>query len=208
MSKFDRIKNREVRETFYEDIKAVGHPVSISIPEAAFAQHIIMGYPIAKAYRETMLPANSQKTDAQVCATAHRVRYQPHFQKYLDRINERLEDLAVAKGLDVQIWLTQAIFTPIGAIDDMHPLCQKKKVTKRTKKSGDEDITVELEMVSKIEAAKMLIRMKGLDAPIKVSVDVTQKSGVMVVPQSSTVEEWEAAASTTQISLMEDAVNI
>ncbi len=200
--------NINVRSTFFEEIESVPGTAGLSLEHAAFAQHIAMGFTAADAYRETVIPGNSQLTDKQVAQAAQRLRYQPSVQKYMAKINERLEDMGVAKSVDAQLWLTQAVHTPIGLIDEFSPLCQEKRVKKTTDPDGTETIEVVLKMVSKIEAQKMLNKMKGFDAPIKVAVDVTQKSGVMVVPQSSTVEEWEAAASTTQISLMGDAVNI
>ncbi len=59
-----------------------------------------------------------------------------------------------------------------------------------------------------MDALKTLIRMKGLDAPIKVDVNHSGSVGVMVVPMAANVDDWEALAQSSQKALMEDATDI
>jgi phage terminase small subunit len=57
--------------------------------------------------------------------------------------------------------------------------------------------------VTRVMASQGLAKICGYDAPTKV--EATVQSGVMVVPVSGSVDEWEAAAKDAQKKLQEDA---
>lgn len=200
--KHDLIKNR------VEDLRSVEQPEGITPIEIKFALNTIQGYgpqdALAKAYNDQT--TERRLTPTQLSKMANKIKNKAIVKKYMKGLMLELERVGVANGFDLQLFLSAAIFTPIGQIDENHPLCQKKKVTSRTDKDGATTETVDLEMVSKLEAAKILIRMKGLDAPIKI--DVNHRVGVMIVPMATNVEDWEKAAMGSQKALMEDAVLI
>jgi len=198
--KYELIKNRVA------DLNNVEIPKGITAPEAKYALNILQGFGPQEAYKLAVGNRANGKTNDQVSKSAYKFKTKPLVQQYIKALMNELERVAVANSLDLQMFLTAAIFTPIGDIDEHHPLCQKKKTTTRTDKDGTEHESLDLEMVSKLDAAKMLIRMKGLDAPIKV--DHTHKVGVMVVPMATSVEDWEKLAAGSQQALMNDALVI
>ena len=128
----------------------------------------------------------------------------PDVAAYVRHLLKRVESLGVATRLEATMWLSDAFRTPIGMIDEMDPLCQRKTTTITRKPDGSETERTVLEMVSKIEAVKMLAKLNGWDAPIKV--DVNHGGGVMRVPMSATLEDWERVAADSQERLMNDSV--
>jgi hypothetical protein len=53
-----------------------------------------------------------------------------------------------------------------------------------------------------VNAAKVIAQMRGFNAPIKVDQSVVNKGGVMVVPATASLDEWERAALESQQSLV------
>lgn len=145
-------------------------------------------------------------TDLQLKNRALKILKKPAAKKYIENLNAELERQGVATILEMQMFLTAAVRTPIGMLDDTSPLCQKKVTTVKTFKDGSQTETTTLESVSKMDAAKTLIRMKGWDAPVKV--DVNHSGGVMMVPMAGSIEDWEKAASASQEKLMAETIDV
>lgn len=200
--------NNVLRKQRVAELRFVPRPVGVLPSDALFVQGYIQGQGIVEAYRDSIGAAAVGQTDEQLYRSGYSTLKNPNVQKYMKSLMKKLEEMAVANALDLQLFLTNAIYTPLDQVDESHPLCQSKTVTVTTNKDGSTTEKTVLKIVSKIESAKLLIRMKGLDAPIKVSVDHIHRVGVMVVPMVSGVDEWERIAVNSQKALMEDAANI
>lgn len=61
---------------------------------------------------------------------------------------------------------------------------------------------------SRVQAAAKLGSFRGMDAAIKTQNDHTHRGGVMLVPNVSSVEEWEKAAQDSQQKLVEETREI
>lgn len=188
------------------DLGTVEIPEGMTGPEVKYALLVLEGYLHKDAYKKAVGNRANGKNPNQIAKAAYRFKTKPLVQQYIKGLMRELERASVANALDIQMFLSDAMFTPLSEINENHPLCQKKIVTTRTDKDGATTTRVVYESVSKLEAAKMLIRMKGLDAPIKV--EHTHRVGVMVVPMAASVEEWEKMAAGSQQKLMQDALLI
>jgi hypothetical protein len=197
--KHQLIKNRVA------ELESLEAPDGISQEEIKYALAIIQGYSSLDAYKLSN-PTRHYMTHKKEVQNAYKYKRNPIVQKYIKALNKELERVAVANALDIQMFLSAAIFTPIVDIDENHPLCQKTRTVTTYNKDGDPIERVERECVSKIEALKALIRLKGMDAPIKV--DINHNVGVMVVPMASNVDDWEQVAAKTQQRLMDDAIDV
>ena len=198
--KHELIKNR------IADLDNIETPKGMTAPEAQYALNILQGYGHQQAYKLAIGGKAKGKTPDQLSRAAYKFKNKPLVQQYIKVLMKELERVAVATALDLQVFLSAAVFTPLSEITEDHPLCQKKTVTTRTDKDGATTVRVVYESVSKMDAAKVLIRMKGLEAPIRI--DHTHRVGVMVVPMAASVEDWERLAAGAQQRLMQDAVEI
>ena len=113
----------------------------------------------------------------------------------------------MADAQEIQIFLTDAMRTPIDQVDGSSKLCQKKKVKSFYDSQGDEvSSETEIEMISKMDAVKTLINLKGLNAPVKV--DHRHAIGVMVVPMAASVDDWATQAAQSQAALMDNMIDV
>lgn len=145
-------------------------------------------------------------TDAQLKNRALKILKKPNSRKYLDKINAKLEEVGVASAQEIQAWLTDAMRCDPEMLAESHPLHQSKTVTVRTTKDGATTTSTKYTIVDKIAAARQLSKMKGWDAPVKV--DVKHSGGVMLVPMSGSVDDWEKAATQSQEELMQQTIDI
>ena len=196
--------------TFLEELKLVDTPQGITPLQILFALFYVQGMPPGEAVNLAMSsmngPVKGKVTIQKRASLAREFLKSPLVKNYIHSLIARLESMAVADALEIKMFLTEAIRTPIDQIDGSHKLCQKKKSTIKYNRDGDPISEIEeIEMVSKMDAAKTLIRMNGWDAPIKI--DHTHNVGVMIMPIASSVEDWEKAASSQQ-QLMDDAIDV
>lgn len=188
-----------------EELALVDHPSGLLPWELRFCQEYTLSGQLLDAMKQ-VCAVHELKNEHSLRMRAVSLLKKPLVKRYMKHLQDRLEDIGVASMVEVQMFLTNAIRTPIGMIDDESPLCQKKVVTVRTAKDGSKTETTTLESVSKMDAAKTLIRMKGWDSPIKV--DVNHSGGVMLVPMADNLSDWEKAAADSQEKLMADAIDI
>ena len=189
-----------------EELALLDHPSGLLPWEMAFcieySQHGNLVESLAVAKGVPMNETNPHSLRMQAVSLLKR----PAVKQYIHKLQERLEEMGVMSMLEMQMFLSDAVRTPIESIDSNHPLCQKKITTVTTFKDGSYQEKTTLESVSKMDAAKTLIRMKGWDAPVKV--DVAATGGVMLIPMTHDVETWENAAAESQAKLMEDAIDV
>lgn len=188
-----------------EELALVDHPSGLLPWELRFCQEYALSGQLLDAMKQ-VCAVHELQNDHSLRMRAVALLKKPLVKRYLNHLQNRLEDIGVASMVEVQMFLTNAIRTPVGLVDEDSPLCQKKVVTVRTAKDGSQTETTTIETVSKMEAAKTLIRMKGWDAPIKL--DVNHSGGVMLVPMADNLSDWEKAAADSQEKLMADAIDI
>ena len=188
------------------ELETLELPEGIDPIEAKYALCIIQGYSSLQAYKLADPKRGAAMTHRKEVQNAYKYKCKPLVQKYIKMLTAELQRVGVANALDIQMFLSAAIFTPVGQIDENHPLCQKKETTVSYDSEGSPIRKVKLESVSKMDAVKTLIRMKGMDAPLRI--DVNHNVGVMVVPMAANVEDWEQIAVKDQQRLMDDAIDV
>lgn len=200
MSHFLQKQNARIQE-----LALVDHPSGLLPWELRFCQEY--------ACRGQLIEAMQQACAVHELGNDHSLRMKavamlrkPAVKRYMRHLQDRLEDMGVASMLEVQTFLSDAIRTPLAMITDEDPLCQKKTSIITRHKDGTETERVMIESISKMDAAKTLSKMKGWDAPIRV--DVNHSGGVMVVPMTENLTDWEKAAGESQAKLMADAIDI
>ena len=189
-----------------EELALVDHPSGLLPWELRFCQEYAVHGQLIDAMREVIAAEDFREEDYALRLRAVKLLKKPLVKKYLQHLQKRLEDIGVASMVEVQTFLSDAIRTPIDQIDASSPLCQKRIIRTTTFKDGSQAETETLESISKMDAAKTLIKMKGWDAPIKV--DVNHSGGVMLIPMADNLTDWEKAAADSQAKLMKDAIDI
>ncbi len=199
--------------SYTEELKLVDPPYGLTSFDTLFCLFYIQGHSpneaAARATNDMLLPSQREieQDESEFTRLARKTLKKANVKKYIQALNKKLEEICIADAFEIQRFLTDAIRTPIGAIDESSHLCQKKKVKKHYDRFGEElGESFELEMVSKMDAVKTLINMKGYNAPIKI--DHTHKVGVMIVPMSNSVDDWEKSAADAQAKLVEETINV
>lgn len=190
-----------------EELALVDHPSNLTPWELRFCHHYATGGQMLDSFKQVCALHELQETDKELRRKAVALLKKPAVKKYIRHLHKRLEDMGVASMLEVQMYLTEIMRTPIEEIDSDHPLCQKKITTVTFHKDGSRSEKTTLEMVPKMDAVKALIAMKGWNAPTNVNVNHTG-GGVMLVPMAENVTDWEAAARASQAALMKDAIDV
>lgn len=188
-----------------QELALVDHPSGLVPWELRFCQEYALTGQLLDAMKQ-VCAVHELSNEHSLRMRAVALLKKPLVKRYLKHLQDRLEDCGVASMVEVQMFLTDAMRTPIDMIDGDSPLCQKKVVSVTTHKDGSSTEKTTLETVPKMEAAKTLIRMKGWDAPIRIGVE--HSGGVMLVPMAENLTDWEKAAAASQEKLMADAVDI
>lgn len=200
MKKFELIK--EIMPQF-ENMEP---PEGLKVTERKYVLNLIQGYGSQQAYRLALGGRAAGKTPMQLSKGANKFKSKPLVQQYHKAIMQEMERVAVANSLEIQIFLSAAIFTGAGQIDKDSPLCQEYAETITIEPNGRETINRKVKVPSKHACAQLLARIQGIEKPIQVA--HTHKGGVMVVPMASSLEEWEQLAVRAQKQLMQDALII
>jgi hypothetical protein len=205
-------QNRELM-AYEEELWLVEPPSGLDSFETLFCLFYTQGYSpntaAAKANGKKARPNMIDETELDQRALtrlARKTLSKVNVKKYIGALNKKLEACAIADAVEIQKFLTDAMRTPIDQIDGSSKLCQRKKVKSFYDNNGDEvSQEVDIEMVSKMDAVKALISIKGMNAPVKI--DHRHAVGVMVVPMASSVDEWASEALKSQTALMENAID-
>lgn len=107
--------------------------------------------------------------DSVAAANAYRLLRNDGIRKELARLHGETAALASMSREEMADYLVAAIMTPAGEIDENSPLCEE--VTRHVGEDGVE--VVKIKAVSKLGAAKELIRLAGMAAPQKVEVSAS-----------------------------------
>lgn len=149
------------------------------------AELVVSGRPGGRAYEEAGYSARGNNADAE----ASKLLKQPQMVAYMETLRAEARQRA-KMGLDeLQEFLADAIRTPIGQVDESHPLCQEYvrvqekggqqgKLKRGAASEGNEVSTPEQEVikirsVDKLRAAGLLIGINGWNKPVKVEGTIT-----------------------------------
>jgi len=195
------------KEELSTELMMVDQPAGLTPLELAFCRIYAQGSRPFTAFMEAWKQFETEPISRESAAGyAGALIKKPQVTAYVRKLNTMLEEMAVMKMHQAQMYLTEAVLTPIKEITEDSPLCQKVTRTIRTTKDGTKTETVTYESVNKMDALKTLGQFKGWNAPIKV--DHNHTGGVMMIPMAETLTDWEAAAKDSQKKLMEDAINV
>ena len=200
MSRYDTLARQRKMELALVDL-----PSGLTPWEQNFCIEYCLTGSVVEAVRRTRFDGDG-KTEVSLRATGNQVLRRPVAKRYIQSIMSRLEAMGVMTLLDAQMFLTDAIRTPIGEITADDPLCQKRTITTRTNKDGSQITTEQIESVSKLGALKALADLQGWNAPQKL--EVNHGGNIMIVPMTACDEDWEKAARDSQQKLMQDAIDI
>lgn len=124
-----------------------------------FLQDIVGGMTGAESYRRNI--ATGQIVNQTAQSGAYLLLKKPLFQKRLDEIREsdkRLIEEKLGFGREQIIrYLIDGANTPVGDIDEHHPLCQEYTVT-----AGEEFSQTKVKMVSKMDCIDKLSKILGV----------------------------------------------
>lgn len=197
---------------FDNGIQGVGDDLGFVEPPAELTQaekKFILAYAQAIPTREAYLAAfNSKKISYEKMWTHIRELLQnPVARKYLDDLNKRVEDVAVATKLQIEMYLTAAMKATLQNTGTDSPFCRKAVVRRTYDKEGNiKSQNLTREIINPMDAVKLLNRMRGYDQPIQM--DINHGGGVMVVPMTSSDEEWANLAEQQQQKLIDETIDV
>lgn len=131
-----------------------------------FAQMVVNGMAAGRAYEAAGYSAKGGTADS--CAT--KLLRNAQVEEYMGVLRQKVEDASQLTLLETLQFLALAVRTPVGDIDEDSPLAQE--VTKDVLESqGETNITrVKIKSVSKIEAIRLAVQIKGWNKPQQVEV--------------------------------------
>lgn len=175
--------------------------------ERLFCLNYVQGARASAAYLQA-LPKEEREATAEgaVFKKCRALLSREDVKDYIDSLTATMEKHGVISGLEIQLYLTDAILTPLSEIDENSPLCKKKIVREMIHKDGTIERTTTYEKVDPLKAVDIMARVKGMYAPIKL--DMRHTGGIMVVPMSTDLDAWESAAAQSQAELMADAIDV
>lgn len=124
-----------------------------------FADLIIMGRPASRAYKEAGYSATGNGAEV----NGHKLLKNPEIKAYIEAAKERAAEAAEIERAECVKFLADVIRTPIGQIDENHPLCQE--VTYNV------DGSRKVKMPAKLGAIQELAKFMGWNQPEKVEVE-------------------------------------
>jgi len=131
----------------------------LSTRERAFADLVLEGIPAVRAYQQAGYKAND--LTAKKCA--YLMLRRPHVITYLREERRAMAELSRMEKWELIQFLTNAITTPVGQVDENSPLAQEYT----TDEIGKEKIRTRVKMIGKLDSAKLLASMLGWSAPEK-----------------------------------------
>ena len=117
------------------------------------------GRPAGRAYEEAGYRQRGDRADTE----AYKLQQRPEIEAYMAEIRAKATKEAEVDLAKVMKYLGTAIFTPVGEIDESHPLAQE--VVHEDMPNGGR--RTKIKMVGKIESAKLLAALAGWMAPKK-----------------------------------------
>jgi hypothetical protein len=135
-----------------------------------FAQLVASGMPAIRAYVKAGYTGNAEK-----CAFG--ITENPGIKKLIAELREKASAKAEFTRDDMVQWLVGALKTPVGEIDQNHPLAQELTTDEVfVEKKGATSTKRRIKTVGKNECARLLCDMMGWKAPEKREIDLGTKT--------------------------------
>ena len=125
--------------------------------QIAFVDLVITGKPGGTAWEEAGYQARGNAADVQACRALKR----PNIQAYLKSERERMAQAGRMTRDELVAFLTSVLRTPVGDVDEKSRLCQEFTI----EEAGESVIRKRIKMVGKLEAAGLLVKVMGWNAP-------------------------------------------
>lgn len=140
--------------------------------EKRFADLVISGMAAGRAYEKAGYAARGGVADT----NASRMLRNAQVASYIRAERKALSDQARIEKWQAMDFLTDAIITAVGDVDEKSILAQE--VT--TESIGEHILKKKVKMVSKLDSLKLLAAMLGWNAPEKKEIDVSDRLAEMV----------------------------
>ncbi len=131
----------------------------------AFCQAVSTGMQPSHAYRRYVSKPNDPRTAYERASVLCR-RYSPYIGHLQNKVAEAAESAFVAGRVRLGQYLTRAVFTPPGNMDEYCDTVQEF-----TKTETDAGTVTKLRAVNKLDAVAQLCKLQGLDAPQQIQVN-------------------------------------
>tara|TARA_R110000772_G_scaffold268565_2_gene396234 strand:- start:14639 stop:15241 length:603 start_codon:yes stop_codon:yes gene_type:complete len=188
-----------------EELALVDHPSGLLPWEMLFCQAYADKGQIIDAMRQ-VCAVHELKNDHSLRMRAVSLLKRPAIGRYMAHLRQRVEDMGIMSKAEALRFVSDIIRTPIDMLDGDNPVCHKKIISETTHRDGTTTTKTSYEKPSGLDAVKVLEKIQGWDAPTKI--DVSHSGGVMLVPMTESLSDWEKAAGNSQAKLMADAINI
>lgn len=127
-----------------------------------FAELVVSGMPAGRAYEQAGYKSRGAAADV----NASKLIRNPKVSKFMAELREKAMESAQMSLNEALAFLADAIRTPVGEVDENHPLCQEW--VRQEVGDGGENVstwTIRTKMVGKLEAVKQLALMMGWNKP-------------------------------------------
>lgn len=189
-----------------DELGFVEPPEEATQAEKRFILAYAQAVPTKEAYLAAFSPSKSPSNE-EMWGHIRKIFEKPALRQYLDELNKRVEDVAIATKAEIELYLTAAMKATLQSTGTDSPLCRKAVVTRQYNKEGDVvGQRLERQLVDPLKAIQILNSMRGYDQPKEIN--LTHKGGVMVVPMTSSDEEWLKIAETQQQKLIEETIDV
>lgn len=131
---------------------------ALSARQAAFAREYVECLVAVDAYRA----AYGIYIESDVSGSASRVLAMPAVRAEIERLSKPFGHGKSLLREQIKGFLHDVVTTPVGEVDEFHPLAQKVKRVTTTNKDGDQVETVTVEMPGKLEAAMASAKLDGM----------------------------------------------
>lgn len=144
----------------------------ISARQRKFVDLVLAGRAAGRAYEQAGYSARGMNANSE----ASKLLKKPNISQYLKAERKKLAEASQIEKWELIEFLTRAIRTPIGELNQNDDLVQE--VTKD--EVGEQTIRTKIKMVGKLDAAKQLATLLNWNAPVKVEVDGTAELAELI----------------------------
>ena len=165
----------------------------LSTQQKRFADGVLSGLPAGRAYEQ----AGYTQTGAGADSAASALIRNHKVSEYIESIKSKTESKLIMSITERKEWLTRGITTPLSDVDESSDLCVE---------SISSEVMAKIKKVDPLRAMDILNKMDGAYAAEKV--DVNHGGGVLLVPMTQDLDEWESNSIAQQEKLQQDTIDI
>ena len=140
--------------------------------QQTFADLVLAGAPAGRAWQQAGYQARGNSAEVQ----ASKALKKEKFKAYLKDERMRMEKVGQMERDELVAWLASVIRTPAGNLTEDSPLVQQYI----KEELAGEVIRTRVEMVSKLEACKLLAAVMGWNAPTKMEIQPSEKLAELI----------------------------